>query len=328
MDFFKRVGKFEFMDIWFIDREPDTFEEFIGHSETVSVFKKYIKEGNIPNTILVGPYGSSKQTLAKIVSRTYLEEDYGKGCLIIDGSIDRGKDVISMAARRAKSNQPTVYEFANFKKSMKNNRKKLIIIYNFSDMTTEAQNALRRIMETCQHTTRFILITNTIDSIIEAIQSRCIQINMEGMKDKDYLEMEKHLGVSIRDKNIRKALEISCNGDYRKYVNICQILNASDEEITPETYYNVFSHAPVNVILSIIKDKMRGKPYHKRIKREIIDRGYSYSNTLKTVIDTIVFYDNPLPVKDKVKWLQHLIKSSKADNLHKPSFYIFYIFVY
>ena len=85
----------------------------------------------------------------------------------LNASDERG---IKMVRERVK-------EFASVFKirtSEKDERKFRIIILDEADeMTSEAQTALRRIIEDSSETTRFVIICNYLSQIIDPIQSRC-----------------------------------------------------------------------------------------------------------------------------------------------------------
>lgn len=126
----------------------------------------------MPNILLSGPHGTGKRCMAELFAKEYLGKHYSYGCLRIDGSINRSKDVISNTNKDTKKSSTdlvgirgqstNIMTFAKTRHFL-DGCKKVVIIYCFDRMTPEAQNAMRRIMENYSATTRFILISNEIN---------------------------------------------------------------------------------------------------------------------------------------------------------------------
>ncbi|WP_258402143.1 hypothetical protein, partial [Pseudomonas aeruginosa] len=65
--------------------------------------------------------------------------------------------------------------------NMPANKCKIVCIYDFDCMTSEAQMALRRIIELYAHRVRFIFICNNLNNVIEAIQSRTLTLKFNSL---------------------------------------------------------------------------------------------------------------------------------------------------
>lgn len=92
-------------------------------------------------------------------------------------------------------------------------------------MTSEAQTALRRIIEDSARTTRFIIVCNYLSQIIEPIQSRCVVFRFTRLPKEDVMEHLEMICGKEKVKYEKKALEEiydSTGGDLRHSINVMQ----------------------------------------------------------------------------------------------------------
>ena len=154
--------------MWVEKYRPIKLDDIVNQKEIVESLKNLMKEpAEIPHLLFTGPAGIGKTTTALCISRQLLGEDWKRDTLELNASDERG---IKMVRERVKG-------FASvFKiRTSENDEKKfrIIILDEADEMTSEAQTALRRIIEDSSETTRFVIICNYLTQIIEPIQSRC-----------------------------------------------------------------------------------------------------------------------------------------------------------
>lgn len=310
MNFLRTFDRFEGMGLWTHDKKPKVLSDVIGNREVCKIFEHYLVAGNIPNIIITGEHGTAKRTIAHIASRTYLGKYYKSACLEIDGAIYRGKDVISLGSGlgSAVGNQglPTgqsVLGFATNRVGLPPGRQKIIIIYNFDNMTAEAQNALRTIMEKNALTTRFILICNAMGDIIEAIQSRCVQLKTQGLDYDDASGLIESLIPTI-DSEIRDLIITLSDGDYKKIINYSQVVNS--QHMTVEVFYNLFNIPPIKTIEGILMDIYAGKDVFDTVHTYLVEQGHSYVCIIDTVKTILVFNNIDIPKPVTVVWLSKI----------------------
>jgi replication factor C small subunit len=102
---------------------------------------------------------------------------------------------------------------------------RIIILDEADEMTSEAQTALRRIIEDSSKTTRFIIICNYLSQIIEPIQSRCVVFHFTRLAKEDVIDYLKKICEKEGVKYEEKALEqiyTATSGDLRHSINILQ----------------------------------------------------------------------------------------------------------
>ena len=73
---------------------------------------------------------------------------------------------------------------------------KIIILDEVDQMTTFAQQALRRIIEDFSRETRFCLICNYIDKIIAPLNSRCMKFFFRTIPQKHQIELLKQICIN------------------------------------------------------------------------------------------------------------------------------------
>lgn len=141
--------------LWTEKYRPTTLDEYIGNDQIKEKVKIYLESGDIPHLLLVGPAGTGKTTLAKLLAKN-TDCDY----MYINASSENSVDIM----RNKIQDFCSTVGFKQFK---------LIILDEADFLTPNAQAALRNLMETFSRFTRFVLTANYAEKIIDPIQSRC-----------------------------------------------------------------------------------------------------------------------------------------------------------
>ena len=336
MDFLRnRRNKFQNMEIWTSDCCPKTIDDIIGNDEIKFILKKYLEANHMPDILLTGNHGTCKRTFAKILVKSYLGDDFDRGCLSIDGAVSRGKDVISTSQTKKPSgdkqntNGVNVLEFTKAKISL-GNKKKVIIIYNFEDMTDEAQNALRRIMETHAKTTRFILICNNLDSIIEAIQSRCVPLQTCLLTIKE----SKNLIQTLLERKslpnipaeIISVINMLADGDMKKIINYIQTISVVPS-ITLDIFHKIFNVPSVKLLEQMLIETQRLETQPKVLEKVtfLLEQGYNYSDILE-MLSKILAYSECIPEKYRMMYLEEMATYYSEMTLYTSSVHLYAMF--
>lgn len=140
-------------------------EEFIGFNNIISKFILRANSNKLSHAhLIVGEDGIGKSKVAKLFARKILNKE-----------IDRDYvDIIRFRPSKASfgvDDVRAIIEEVN-KKPFEGDRK-VIIIHNGDKLTHQAQNALLKTIEEPPNGVYIIILSNTLESILETIKSRC-----------------------------------------------------------------------------------------------------------------------------------------------------------
>ena len=124
--------------------------------------ENWIELRDMPNVLLHGPAGIGKTAAAGVLSQQMLGNDFEANYFEINASDDRRLEVV----------RTTIKDIAQ-QKAIGDCPFKIIHLDELDGMTSDAQNALKRIMERYSNNVRFIITANDRSKIIYPLQSRC-----------------------------------------------------------------------------------------------------------------------------------------------------------
>ncbi|MEM5874571.1 MAG: replication factor C small subunit [Candidatus Aenigmatarchaeota archaeon] len=268
--------------VWAEKYRPIKFDEIINQKHVVERVEAFVKSKNIPHMIFSGPPGCGKTTLSLVIAKELYGESWRQNVLQLNASDER----------RIEDVRTQVKEFARTK-PIGDVPFKIIIMDEADAMTSDAQQALRRIMEDFSSITRFIFTANYSNKIIEPLQSRAAVFRFKALEDKYVLEfierIEKNEKLKIT-KNGKEAIIRICEGDLRKVANILQVAASIKKEIDEDDIYEAASLAKPKEVKEMLDLAVDGKFLEaKKILEElIIKRGLSGSDLISEIHRQII----------------------------------------
>jgi replication factor C small subunit len=274
-------------EVWAEKYRPKTLDALVDQREIVERLKSFVKSRNVPHCIFAGPPGTGKTTAALCLSRDLYGEAYREHVLELNASDERGIDVV----------RETVKTFARVK-SIGEIPFKIMILDEADNMTSDAQQALRRTMERYTGTCRFVMCANYSGKIIEPIQSRCAPFRFT------YLPREEHDSYlrQISEKEKIDAIFEVCGGDLRRAINTLQAAASLGKPVDAKVVYSITGRAHPADVQKMMKTALNGDFLEARKQlREMIQKyGVAGSDMIRQIHSEIFRSDVPEPWKIKL----------------------------
>ena len=278
--------------MWVEKYRPQKISELVNQKEIIGSINSMLKnQAELPHLLFSGSAGVGKTTAALCVSREILGEHWRDYTLELNASDERG---INMVRERVK-------KFSRFAGLDTEIPFKIIILDEADEMTTDAQTALRRIIEDTAKICRFILIANNLSKIIEPIQSRCVVFKFTKISTKEILSQLKSISKKEKIKADEKGLSIISDytdGDLRHAINVLQAA-ASSGSVTESTVKSVVGLTRTKDVQDVLKLALNGKISDSRDKMIELIKVYGMSES------------------DFLKYVTQAVFSSKSNNLEE-----------
>ncbi|KAJ2496786.1 Subunit of heteropentameric Replication factor C (RF-C) [Coemansia sp. RSA 1972] len=202
---------------WVEKYRPKNIDDVTAQDEVVQVLRKSLETKNLPHLLFYGPPGTGKtSTILALTRDMYGPEACKTRVLELNASDERGiavvREKVKTFARAVVSRADPKYPSPPYK---------IVILDEADSMTTDAQAALRRIMEKYSRITRFCLVCNYVSRIIEPLASRCTKFRFKSLPREQAIgrvtEVARLENVSCRD-GAMEALVDCAEGDLRRAI--------------------------------------------------------------------------------------------------------------
>jgi replication factor C small subunit len=205
----------------------------------------WIEERNMPNLLIYGKPGNGKTTAGIAFSRTMLAEEFDDNFFEINASDDRRLETV----------RTTIKQIAQ-SGTIGNSPFRIVLLDEMDGMTSDAQNALKRIMERYSNNIRFIITCNDKNKIIFALQSRCANYHFKPLYNQLIMEVIK--SILVKEKITRfedselSSFIYAMNGDMRRAVTELQAAKSSNKGLAVQLKTSLDEY---NKILNKLQNK-------------------------------------------------------------------------
>src|SRR5579872_4677308 len=202
--------------MWVEKYRPMKLSEIVNQKEVIGSLKALLKNiSEMPHLMFSGSAGVGKTTAALCIAREVLGDSWREYTLELNASDERG---INMVRERVK-------KFARFSGLDTKIPFKLVILDEADEMTSDAQTALRRIIEDTSAHCRFIMIANNVSKIIEPLQSRCAVFKFTRISEEEVIDYLEEICKKEKLKYTKEGLKTLYSyseGDMRHSINMLQ----------------------------------------------------------------------------------------------------------
>ena len=211
--------------LWTEKYRPAELSRIIGQEHFILDAETWAESRIMPNILLYGNSGTGKTAAGIALSNSILGKDAKDNFFEINASDDRKLETVRTSIKSiAQSGSIGDVPF------------KIIMLDEMDGMTSDAQNALKRIMERYANNVRFIITCNDKSKIIFALQSRCANYHFKPLSNEVILDAVKSLLTSegLENKYDDKSLYAfigSFNGDLRRAITELQAAASSDNPL-------------------------------------------------------------------------------------------------
>jgi replication factor C small subunit len=275
----------------------------MGQEHFVMDAKSWIEEKNIPNLLLYGNPGNGKTGAGLVIAKEILRDEFKNNFIEINASDDRRLETVR-----------TTIKNAAMSRGIGDIPFKIMLLDEMDGMTSDSQNALKRIMERYASNIRFIITCNDRNKIIFALQSRCANYHFKPLSNEAVLEVLQSIlkqeGITRFTQGELDSFIYAVNGDMRRAITELQAAKASNSSLQKQIEQSLDEYK--NIVISIINKN----PNTLGDLHELLYQGHTVREICIGLHDAIIASE--LDSVLKFKWLRTLGESEWRSTTMTP----------
>ncbi|KAL6767153.1 RFC4 [Auxenochlorella protothecoides x Auxenochlorella symbiontica] len=297
---------------WVEKYRPREIGDVASQGEVVKTLESALSSGNLPHLLFYGPPGTGKTTCALAIVRQLFGADLLRARVLeLNASDERG---IAVVRNKIKSFAAISVGASPAGRSVP--PYKVIILDEADAMTTDAQAALRRTMETYSRVTRFIIICNYVSRIIEPLASRCAKFRFKPLHGTVIDDRINHIcqveGVELGPDALCTLSRVA-GGDMRRAITTLQsAVRLGGSPVRPQTLMDVAGVVPDAAAHGLLHTCREGDfAGVQAAVADLIHKGYPAQEVLAEV-QGAVLVDPGIDDVRKARVLERLALADKA----------------
>ncbi len=281
---------------------PKSFDDFVGNKDVVNIVKNFNE--TLPNIIAVGPIGSGKKTLLKLLAKKILGDVWRENFFYYDLSSYSApflfKSRNSWTYSQSKKDLVSIKDIAQ---SMPiGSPVKFILLDNIQVLDFESQQALRVLMERGARFSKFFLVGTALSNIIPAIRSRTIILRFSKLNFDEFLRIVEPILKKEKKKYDKKALAFLFSKTSSNLIEALSILDVC-EDVNVD---NIKKFLPASLYTSLfnlfLKNDFKG--WRKELQNLLFKKNESPDSIVKNFISLVE--QSNIPQSKKLKYISKL----------------------
>lgn len=280
---------------WVEKYRPGKLKDIVYQDDIISMLKEALISGDLPHLLFYGPPGTGKtSTILALANELFGPKLIRDRVIELNASDERGIGVVRTKiknfAKLAIGGSEPGYPCPPFK---------IIILDEADSMTSEAQSALRKIMESNSKITRFCFICNYINQITEPIISRCAKFRFRSIKASPitdrlkYIAKKEHIYKQLENDDVLNKIAELSNGDMRRSIMLLQNLRylcCHKSKITVDDIYEATSYMSCEKLSDMLA-QIKKIDHVIIMTQQLHSMGYPIDNVLEQLVKIIVNSD-------------------------------------
>lgn len=284
--------------LWIEKYRPEKLNDILGQEPVVRHLSNFVASKTIPHLLLTGPHGTGKSAAVECFAKALYQENWELNTSVFQTAdlFLQGKAYLEQDDRYAHLYEKNQSLITNFKYIIKwyaslrplDAEFKLMVFEDAHNLTRDAQQALRRIMERTSMTCRFVFSTTNQSALIPPLTSRCLPlffspINQDTMlRHLQTIRKQENSGNHSCSDDELELIAQAAQGDMRRAI---MLLQAALEAGRCQDLFAISQSETANIAAYAI-DALKNGDVHNAIRRLeslMIDYGLSGSEVFNEV---------------------------------------------